>query len=314
MLDFLLICFSIGLLIWGSVITIRSAVTIAQEYGLSDLFTGLIILSIGSDLPELVVTITASFDSLSGNDMSGIIVGASIGSAFTQMGLVLGITGLMTYLVTSKRNVYLVGSLVIISIIVLMLTGYDLVIDWVDGLILLSVYCIYLFVVMFDRTNIISSEKKAKTNHLKTWSLLIIGLVVIAISAELVVDSAANLAIFFGMSQSLVAVLIIGPGTSLPELAIALSAIKNKRHYMSIGNILGSNVFDTLIPIGVAALISPVFLEKSYLIYDLPGLIFLSFITLFFLRRKRGIQKIEALVLIIIYCIYLVSKLVEIYW
>jgi cation:H+ antiporter len=314
MLDFLLICFSIGLLIWGSVITIRSAVTIAQEYGLSDLFIGLIILSIGSDLPELVVTITASFDSLSGNDMSGIIVGASIGSAFTQMGLVLGITGLMTYLVTSKRNVYLVGSLVIISIIVLMLTGYDLVIDWVDGLILLSVYCIYLFVVMFDRTNIISSEKKAKTNHLKTWSLLIIGLVVIAISAELVVDSAANLAIFFGMSQSLVAVLIIGPGTSLPELAIALSAIKNKRHYMSIGNILGSNVFDTLIPIGVAALISPVFLEKSYLIYDLPGLIFLSFITLFFLRRKRGIQKIEALVLIIIYCIYLVSKLVEIYW
>ena len=113
----------------------------------------------------------------------------------------------------------------------------------------------------------------------------------------------------FEISQSVIAVIIIGPGTSLPEFAISLRAIMNKRQSLSIGNILGSNVFDTLIPIGVAALINPVVFEPSLLVFDLPGLFVLTLICLFFLFRKKGIQKQEALVILSIYFAYLMLKL-----
>jgi cation:H+ antiporter len=266
-------------------------------------------LSIGSDLPELVVTITASLQSLSGNDMSGIIVGSSIGSAFTQMGLVLGITGLMTYMVATKHDIYLVGSIVIVSILILILTGYDLVIDWADGLILLLIFSVYIVAVTLRNKSNEPVEEKVKIYKLKAWSLLLIALIIIAISADFVVSSAANLAVLIGMPQSLVAILIIGPGTSLPEFAISIHAIRNKHYGMSIGNILGSNIFDTLVPIGIAALISPVILERSFLIFDLPGLLLLSFITLFFLVKKKGLQKKEALTILSLYVTYLIIKL-----
>ena len=222
MLDFLILCISILILSWGSVIAVDCAVKLAQFHQLSYLFTGLIILSIGSNLPELVVTISASLNSLSNKDMSGIIIGTSIGSSFTQMGLVLGITGLLTYITASKKEIYMIGTLVILSIFILMLTAFDNVINWVDGLILLSVFCIYFVIVIFGRNRSPANESKKDISTIKNWFLLMFGVVIITISAEVVVNTAANLAINFGMSQSLVAILIIGPGTSLPELAISL--------------------------------------------------------------------------------------------
>ena len=312
MLDFIILCVSIAALTWGSLISVDSAVNLAKTYQVSEFFIGVVILSVGSDLPELVVTVNASFESLFGNDMSGIIAGVSIGSAFTQIGLGIGVTGLLAYLTATKQEVYLVGSIVLISIIVLFLTAYDGVVNGIDGFILLSVFAIYIVMIVNGRKKITIDENSVKVNTIKSWGLLIVGLTVITFSAELVVDSAANLALLFGISQSMVAVFIIGPGTSLPEFAISLQSIKSKKHSLSIGNILGSNVFDTLIPIGVAAIISPVLFEHSLLVFDLPMLLFLSFITLFFLVRTRGVQKTEAILILMIYLTFLSIKLFKI--
>ncbi len=308
MIDAILLITAVGLLGWSSLITINASVKLAQIYQLSDLFVGMVILAIGSDLPELVVAISASLDSLAGKDMSGIIFGTSIGSAYTQIGFVLGFMGLISYVLASKREIYFVGSTLLISVILLMLMGLDLVIGALDGLILIAVYCVYLIALFFDGKQESIHEEVVFNHQLITWLKLVAGLVLITFSAELTVQSAANLAVLFEIPQSVVAVLIIGPGTSLPEFAISLRAVLSKRNSLSIGNILGSNVFDTLIPIGVAAMISPVLIKQSYLEFDLPGLFLLTFACLFFLVYKRGIQKLEALIILSLYFSYLIFK------
>ncbi len=309
MIDILLLIIAVGFLGWSSLITINASVKLAQIYQLSDLFVGMVILAIGSDLPELVVAISASLDSIAGKDMSGIIVGTSIGSAYTQIGFVLGFMGLITYLLASKKEIYLVGSILLLAVILLILMGLDLVIGPLDGLILVLIYCIYLIILFFNSKKDSYNEKINTAGQLATWLKLMTGLVVITFSAELTVQSAANLAQLFEIPQSVIAVLIIAPGTSLPEFAISLRAIMSNRKSLSIGNILGSNVFDTLIPIGVAAMISPVFIEHSFIVFDLPGLFLLTFTCLYFLVKKKGIQKQEAIIILTIYFAYLITKL-----
>ncbi|MCX7554205.1 hypothetical protein OS175_09970 [Marinicella sp. S1101] len=308
MIDALLLITAVGILGWSSLITINASVKLAQIYQLSDLFVGMVILAIGSDLPELVVAISASLDSLAGKDMSGIIFGTSIGSAYTQIGFVLGFMGLVTYVLATKREIFLVGSTLLLSVILLLLMGLDLMIGALDGAILIAVYGAYLMVLFFDGKHNSTNEALVIHPRLMTWLKLIAGLVIITFSAELTVNSAANLAVLFELPQSVVAVMIIGPGTSLPEFAISLRAVLSKRNSLSIGNILGSNVFDTLVPIGAAALISPVLIQSSYLEFDLPGLFVLTSACLFFLVYKRGIQKIEALIILSLYFSYLIFK------
>jgi cation:H+ antiporter len=290
-------------------LTIDASLKLAQIYRLSDLFVGLVILAIGSDLPELIVAISASLDSLAGNDMSGIIMGTSIGSAYTQIGFVLGFTGLITYVLASKKDIYLVGSILLISVILLVITGHDSIIDATDGAILILVYCIYLAVIFFDHRSS-ADEQSHVHSAFKSWLCLLVGLGLIAVSAEMTVQSAAEIAQSLDVSQSVIAVMIIGPGTSLPEFAISLRAIISKRKSISIGNILGSNVFDTLVPIGAAALITPVLVEPSFIVFDFPGLFLLTFVCLFFLVRKKGIQKFEAIIILSLYFAYLLAKLV----
>lgn len=99
-------------------------------------------------------------------------------------------------------------------------------------------------------------------------------------------------------------------GTSLPELALALNAIRKKASGLSVGNLIGSNIFDMLIPVGMGASISELKIEKSLILFDLPFLLLLSFIVLFFFYKKKGLQKIEAVILIGLFVLYAALKIV----
>ena len=106
-------------------------------------------------------------------------------------------------------------------------------------------------------------------------------------------------------------VVVIGAGTSLPELSISISAALKKQGGLSVGNILGSNIYDALVPIGAASVIMPLRFERDLLWFDLPVLLGLSVLTLFFFRRKRGLQNGEALVLVLAYISYLMIKILR---
>ena len=105
--------------------------------------------------------------------------------------------------------------------------------------------------------------------------------------------------------------MIIGLGSSLPELSISVSAILKKKSRLSVGNIIGSNILDTLLPIGIAAVISPVLFDREFLLFDLPYIFLLGLVTLYFFVRVRGLQKNEAGVVLGLYLLYLLIKYLQ---
>ena len=120
-----------------------------------------------------------------------------------------------------------------------------------------------------------------------------------------------NLAVTFNVSELVISLLVIGLGTSLPELSISISAILRKKIRLSVGNIIGSTTLDTLVPIGIAAIISPLRFDRGLLLFDLPFIFVMIFIVLMFFVRKRGLQKPEAGFILALYLVYVSVKLYQ---
>ncbi len=310
MQEVLLILFGLIGLWLGTVLVIKGALSIAEYYKLSQVFVGLTILSIGTNLPEVIITINASLHNVIGNaDTSGIIIGNAIGSSFSQISIVLGSAGLIGYLTLKKRHIFEDGVILLGSVLLVLLLGLDGKITRIDGIALIVVYFIYYF-RLFHKERIGEKIKKKFSKHIKKDILfLIIGIIIVIFSSELVVDNSISFAENFGIRQSFVGIIIIGLGTSLPELALALNAIRKKASGLSVGNLIGSNIFDMLIPIGMGATISELKIEKNLIFFDLPFLFVLSFMVLFFFYKKKGLQKIEAAILVGLFVLYTTLKI-----
>ena len=143
----------------------------------------------------------------------------------------------------------------------------------------------------------------------KSWLALIAGLAVVIGSSEITVSTVVRIAHELDISEAVISVLIIGLGTSLPELSISISAILKKRTGLSVGNIIGSNILDTLLPIGVAAVISSLTFDRQLLFFDLPFLFVLTAVVLAFFITRRGIERPEAIVVLGLYAAYVAVKL-----
>ncbi len=301
----------IGLLgLWaGTELVIGGAVKIAHRYGLSELFVGLVVLSIGSDLPEIAVAVGAGIRILQGMDASGVVTGSSIGSAFGQIGLVLGVAGLAGYLTVPRRYIYRHGAVLLGSIVLLAAVGWDGAVTRIEGLFLVVVFASYLvFVYREERGRV--TERIIESGRVGwAWLGLAVGMTIVIGSSDVTVHAATHLAERWGLSQTLVAILLIGVGTSLPELSISLGALLKKKSGMSVGNIIGSNILDTLVPIGLAAVISTLSFEASLLQFDLPALFLLSLVALVFFVIERGLQKWEALLIVSFYFAYVILKI-----
>lgn len=311
MQEIFLILFGLIGLWLGTELVIKGSVNIAEYYNLSEVFVGLAILSIGTDLPEIVIAINASLHNAIGNtETSGIIIGNAIGSSFSQISLVLGSVGLLGYLTLKRRHLYEDGIMLLGSVLLVILLGIDGKISSVDGIVLIVVYLGYYF-RLFHHERIAKKIKKKSSKHIRKYVLfLIIGIIIVIFTSELVVDNSISFAENFGIRQSFVGIIIIGLGTSLPELALSLNAIRKKASGLSVGNLIGSNIFDMLIPIGMGASISELEIEKSLILFDLPFLLILSFIVLFFFYKKKGLQKIEAVILIGLFVLFAALKIV----
>lgn len=140
--------------------------------------------------------------------------------------------------------------------------------------------------------------------------LLAAGFLALIFSSHLVVENSMILAQKWGVEQSFIGIAIIGLGTSLPELAVSVGAARRKSMGMSVGNIIGSNIFDGLIPIGLGGLISTINVESNFLKFDLPYLFIITLLVIIFLRTKRGISKPEGIALVFVYLIYIFIKLI----
>lgn len=309
MQDLGLILLGLALLWGGTELVIDGAVNIARRHGISEILIGLTVLAIGSDLPETVVALHGAFLNLTGVDTSALIVGNAIGSAFGQIGLVMGVAGLISYLTLSERYIFMHGSMLLLSVILLFFAGQDGAISRIEGAVLIGAFTIYMVMAFKTRGDHREEHVEKKGNLFYFWSSLFAGLIIVYAGSELTVVSATALAERLGVSQSLIAIVIIGAGTSLPELSISISAALKKQGGLSVGNIIGSNIYDALVPVGAASVIAPLRFERGLLFFDLPVLLGLSALALFFFKRKRGLQRPEAMVLVLAYLSYLGIKL-----
>lgn len=310
-MDFFYLVLGIAGLLIGTEVTIGGALAIAKKHHLSELFVGLIVLSIGSDLPEIAVAIDAGMKGLIGEDASGVVVGSTIGSVVAQIGFVMGVAGLLSYLTLPKRYIVRHGAVLLGSTVFLFLAALDGLITRVEALSLITFYIIYV-VVLLSREKVPEEvHATLSEEHSRPWFKLTLGLIAVIASSELTVSSVVQIAKDFQVNQAVISVLIIGLGTSLPELSISLAAILRKKVHLSVGNIIGSNIFDTLIPISAAALISPVIFERGLMVFDLPFVFFLTGVVLFMFVHKKGLQKGEAAIILLLYFLYVGLKLTQ---
>ncbi len=174
-------------------------------------------------------------------------------------------------------------------------------------------YLIYFVALFGDRKRKPADEDgDGNISTLGAWVYLFVGLGIVGLSAEFTVEGAIAVARALDISEAFVAVIIIGMGTSLPELSISVGAAIRNRTRMSVGNLVGSNIFDTLVPVGVAAAISGLRFDAGFLRLEIPLLFVLTFVAMFFFVRTRGIQKGEAVIILAIYGGYVLSKFVSV--
>lgn len=308
-MDFVLLFLGLGGLWYGTEITIRGAVALAARLRVSEFIVGIVVLSIGSDLPELAIAIDVAIKNISNGGVSDVVVGAALGSSLGQIGFVLGVAGLLAFLTLERKTVFQHGAFLLGSIVILALFAWDGYVTHTEGLALVIVYAIYVMLVISDATPEPPEEGTPVGGIGTSLVILIAGLAIITVSAELTVTNAIAVAELLGVDDAVVAILIVGLGTSLPELSISVGAVLKGKHHMSVGNLIGSNIFDTLVPIGAAALISGVFFSADMLRFEVPYLFLVSSVVLVFFLRKFGIQKTEAVIILVMYLGYAIVKI-----
>jgi cation:H+ antiporter len=308
-MDIILLIVGLAGLWLGTEVTIHGAVSIAKRYGVSEFIIGLVILSIGSDLPELSIAIDAGLKNLGGGVYSDVVVGSALGSSLGQIGFVLGFVGLVSYLTLPRQIVYRHGATLLGSLALVALFGWDGAVTFTEGLALLLFYAIYLVALLNEVSGVTAVEQDGELPLRRSLLYLAVGLAIVIGSAEITVSSAVGVARTLGLSESVVAVILIGLGSSLPELTISVSAVAKGHHRLSVGNLIGSNVFDTLVPIGAAAVIAPLSFDEGLLRFELPYLFVVTALVMFFFLYKRGIQRWEAAIVLALYCAYVLIKL-----
>ena len=310
-MDFVLLIAGIAGLFIGTELTIGGALAIARRHQLSEFFVGLVILSIGSDLPEIAIAFDAGLKGLAGNDASGVVVGTSIGSVVAQIGFVLGLAGTISFLTLPRVFVLKHGAVLLGATVLLFLLALDGQVSRTEGLVLITAYVIYVIALMNGETVPDEEPGQLAGGGLRSWLLLLMGLGAVIVSSEVTVTSVVNIAYTFELSEALISVLIIGLGTSLPELSISISAIMKGKTQMSVGNIIGSNILDTLLPIGITAVLSHVMFERQFLYFDLPFIFVLTTVVLAFFYTRRGVTRPEGLIILGLYFTYVIIKLLQ---
>jgi len=249
----LLILLGLALVVFGADFLVDGASAIARRFGVSEFVIGLTIVGFGTSMPEMVVSLTGA---LEGN--ADISVGNVVGSNIMNVLLILGLTALISPIAISAQNLRR-DIPVTLGVTLLMLglgwSGGGL--SRIEGVLFLLLFAGYIF-WSFKSDSIDAEEVPDKPRSLFMAILLVIGgLVALAAGGRLFVDNAVDFARNVGVSDKFIAVTLLAGGTSLPELATCIVAAVKKRGQLALGNILGSNVFNILLILGLSATITP---------------------------------------------------------
>ena len=305
-MDYIILILGFILLIKGADVFVDSASNIAKKFKIPSIIVGLTIVSIGTSTPELAVSLISSIEG-----SNGIAIGNVLGSNIFNTLMVLGITAIIMPILIKKSTMfkeYLVNIVVSLGLLILTfgrtLFNKEAELSRISGIILLIGCIIYTFYLIKTAKNSDAEEEEEKDIN-----KIAIGIIGIVVGGNLVVNSSSSIAYSFGLSDKLIGLTIVAMGTSLPELVTSIVAAIKGENDIAIGNVLGSNIFNILLILGVSSTINPI-LVRSSLIVDMIFLIFISIILGIFMftgkKEKLSLGKIEGLVLVLLYICYMV--------
>lgn len=306
------------LLIKGADFLVDGGSNIAKRFHIPELVIGLTIVSIGTSMPELVVSLTSAIEGHS--DMS---IGNIIGSNISNLLLILGICAIIKGLKFKKETKYFESPFAVLVTVLLFLmanntlNGQANLINRIEGIILI-VFCIAFIVYniimarkgeQFDGIE----EKEEKTSNMKSkWfipksiALLILGIVFLKFGGDMVVNNASKLAASFGMSEKLISLTIIAIGTSLPELVTSVIATKKGEVDLAIGNIIGSCIFNIVLIIGVSSVIAPISFSITYNVDFIVLIVATVFLGLFpYIGKRDEMTRSNGMVYLLGYITYM---------
>ena len=300
--NLLLFIFSVLLLYKGSDILVEGTSKTALRMGISPLVISLTIVAYGTSSPELATSSIASLQS-----HSSFSLGNVIGSCLANMLLVMGISSFVKPISVSIGIIRRELPILVIATILLILSSLTGHLTASTGILFLFAFIIYL--IFFVR---VARKERMKVKLFegrdgKTWkyiALIILGLISVILGAHLLVESSIYFADLFGVPEFIIAISMVAIGTSLPELAVSVTASLKGESDISLGNLLGSNVFNILLILGICSIINPIFVDQKSMLSEIFLLaVTLSLFPIFYTGRR--ISRIEGLLLVIIYALYL---------
>lgn len=301
-MDYLYVFLGLVLLVVGGEFLVRSSIALSFKLRLSKMVIGLTVVSFATSAPELLVSLQAALDGF-----SDISLGNVIGSNIANIGLVLGITAIISPLAID-RDFYKLNwpVMMFLSLGLYFVLRTGMIITRIEGVALLLILGIYLWLLIKRARNASKTEPQddgideglSKSSNFKIVFWLLIGGVGLYFGSELLVNGAVNIATDFGISERVIAITMIAVGTSIPELAASVIAALKKEKAISLGNLIGSNIFNISSVLGITAIVQPIVVKSTevltsdifWMIGFAAVLIPLAFMPKrLLLGRKRGI-------------------------
>ena len=331
-----LLSIGILLLVKSSDFFVTSAVSIAKQLGVSEFVIGLTLVAVGTSIPEVGASIAASM-----KHQSGIVIGNVLGSNIANINLIIGIIASLWVLKTDRQMLERDGYIMLFAALLFYLFMLNGVISRIEGLVFLFLYGAYVFfivetrsqrdqvynfkdfVIYFFQFRYLRTTSKAflQRNHarkkvtghglrltppvVKDLSIIVVSTGAIWYGANLLVEAAVFFANLFHLPKTVIGLSLIALGTSLPELGVTLAAAKKGLGNIVVGNIIGSNIVNVFLIIGVSSIISPLAITKATILTAAPFMVAMTLLFLVFIRSRWHLERLEAILFLLLYGVFL---------
>ncbi len=312
-MDIIFLLLGLFVIVKGSDYLVDGSVSLAKFFKIPTLVIGLTVVAIATGIPEIAISITSSF-----KGSNEILLGNLLGSNMFNILFILGLLALIKPL-PIKREIIIKNYLfALLSCFVLFVISYDVyfgdslvnIITRSEGILLLCFAGIFLYSTILGAMD----EKGLKTERGKFKVLdalkIIVGIILVGVSADIIVESAIKISEHLGVSEHIIGLTVIAVGTNLPELVTSIVATLKGEVDMAVGNLVGTNIFNLFLMLGLSATIKPIVID-AFSFIDIIILAIVSLIVYIFIRHKKDISKIEGIIMILLYISYIIYVVIR---
>lgn len=300
-MSYLFLIIGFVILVFGGDLLVKSAVSITKKMNVSPLLIGVTVVSFGTSFPELLVSLQAAID---GN--SGIAIGNVVGSNIANIGLVFGVTVLISPMMIDRKKYIFSWLSMLLSALLFIWFSVDLIISFYEGLCLIFLLIAFiLFSIKFNKSEPVEVESDEISSMPLILLYFVLGSIGLYFGADLLVQNAVIIAKNWGVSELVIGATVIALGTSLPELATSSLAAIRGHNTISIGNLIGSNIFNVFAVVGITSAVKSIKVDASVLLFDFPVMLGLTlFLGVILLGSK--ISRLIGFGLLAIYLSYII--------